>query len=283
MTIWGWSLTGAVVAVALYVAYGASMYFFQEFFMFHPGPAPVPPADIPQIRPVTAQVEEARTGDERTMTSWYAPPPGNGENGGLVVVYFQGNGGNWEQRLDKVRFFVDNGFGVLMVGQPGYNGNPGRPGEASFLAAGRAALAFLDGQGIAPQQRIFYGESIGSGSALPLAAEHGAGAVVLEGAFTSIASMVWRQYFLFMTDGLLRHPFDNMDDVTRLKAPLLALRGEHDRVVPSSMGRTLVEAARAAGNARSEDILFPGGGHVDLFDHGAGPRILTFLERVGIR
>lgn len=274
----GWIPAAIGTAVALYVAYGASMYLFQDFFMFHPGPPPPPPTEtaVPEFRPMTA------TGaDDLTMTSWYAPPPGEGA--GPVVVYFQGNGGNWIQRLDKARFFLDNGLGVMLVGQPGYNGNPGRPGEESFLAAGRAALGILDAEGIGPDRRVFYGESIGSGSALPLAAEHGAGAVVLEGAFTSIAAMVWRQYGLFMVDGLLKHPFNNMDDIERLNAPLLALRGKRDRTVPPSMGRTLVEAARAAGNPHAEDILFPDGGHVNLFDVGAGPRVLAFLTRVGVR
>ena len=274
----GWIPAAIGTAVALYVAYGASMFLFQEAFMFHPGPPPPPPAETeaPELRPVTATCA-----DGLTLTSWYAPPAGDGT--GPVVVYFQGNGGNWIQRMDKVRFFLDNGFGVMLVGQPGYNGNPGRPGEESFLAAGRAALDILDAEGIGPDRHVFYGESIGSGSALPLATDHGAGAVVLEGAFTSIAAMVWRQYGLFMVDGLLRHPFNNMDDVRRLKAPLLALRGERDRIVPPSMGRILVEEARAAGNPHAEDILFPEGGHVNLFDHGAGPRILAFLTRAGAR
>ncbi len=272
----GWIPAAIGTAVALYVAYGASMFLFQDFFMFHPGPQPPPPAQtaVPEFRPMSAT-----SADGLAMTSWYAPPPG--ESAGPVVVYFQGNGGNWIQRLDKARFFLDNGLGVMLVGQPGYNGNPGRPGEESFLAAGRAALGILDAEGIGPDRRVFYGESIGSGSALPLAAEHGAGAVVLEGAFTSIAAMVWRQYGLFMVDGLLKHPFNNMDDVERLNAPLLALRGQRDRTVPPSMGQTLVEAARAAGNPHAEDILFPEGGHVNLFDVGAGPRVLEFLTRVG--
>ncbi|MBB4265920.1 alpha/beta hydrolase [Roseospira visakhapatnamensis] len=274
----GWTLATIGGVAMLYVAYGASMFLFQEWFMFHPGPRPPPPAETeaPELRPVTAT-----SADGLTLTSWYAPPPGDGT--GPVVVYFQGNGGNWAQRLDKARFFLDNGLGMMMVGQPGYNGNPGHPGEAAFLDAGRAALGILEAEGIGPARRVFYGESIGSGSALPLAADHGAAAVVLEGAFTSIADMVWRQYYLFMIDGLLRHPFDNMDDVRRLDAPLLALRGGRDRVVPPSMGKTLVEAARAAGNPQAKDILFPEGGHVNLFDVGAGPRVLAFLSDTGVR
>jgi len=275
MSITGWVLTAVGVLVVGYVAYGASMYLFQERFMFHPGPPPPPPAQtpVPEFRPVSAA-----TDDGLTMTSWYAPP----KDDGPVVLVFQGNGGNWTQRFDKARFFLDHGLGVMLVGQPGYNGNPGRPGEPGFMAAGRAALSILEAEGIGPERHVFFGESIGSGSALPLAAEYGAGAVVLEGAFTSIADMVWRQYGLFMTNALLRHPFDNMDDVRRLRAPLLALRGARDRVVPSDMGKTLVDTAREAGNSRAEEILFPDGGHVNLFDVGAGPRILAFLEAAGV-
>ena len=48
---------------------------------------------------------------------------------------------------------------------------PGTPSEAGLLADGAAALDFLGGEGIAPNRLVIYGESLGSGVAVPLAAQ----------------------------------------------------------------------------------------------------------------
>jgi fermentation-respiration switch protein FrsA (DUF1100 family) len=240
--------------------------------MFRPGPPPPPPAETaaPELAPVTVT-----TADGLALTSWYAPPPRDGD--GRVLVYFHGNAGNMADRAHKARAFLDMGMGVMLVGYRGYNGNPGNPGEAAFHADGRAVLAYLEARGFGPDRRVHYGESIGSGTALPLAVEHGAAAVVLEGAFTSIADMAQLQYPIFPAGLLVRHVFDNVAAAARLSAPLLVMHGERDDLVPPAMGRRLLETARAAGNARAEAAFFPNGNHVDLFDHGAAARVAAFL------
>jgi len=266
----------AGAGVAVYVAFGAALYLFQDRLMFQPGPPPPPPAETaaPELEPVTL-----KTADGLALTSWYAPPPEGGD--GRVVVYFHGNAGNLADRAYKARAFLDMGLGVLLVGYRGYNGNPGKPSEQGFRADGRAALAFLEAQGVGPDRRVHYGESIGSGTALPLAVEQGAAAVILEGAFTSMVDMAQRQYPVYPAGLLVRHAFDNVAAVDRLTAPLLVLHGEGDNLVPPEMGRRLLETARAAGPPRAKAVFFPQGHHVDLFDHGAVGSVAAFLKRAG--
>ncbi|KAA5604851.1 prolyl oligopeptidase family serine peptidase [Roseospira marina] len=263
----------ATVLVATYVGVGALLYTFQDRLMFQPGPPPPPPSETPapELTPVTVT-----TADGLDLMSWYAPPPPDGR--GRVVVYFHGNAGTLADRAHKARALLDRGLGVMLVGYRGYNGNPGDPSEAGFREDGRAALAFLEAQGFGPEQRVHYGESIGSGTALPLAVEAGAAAVVLEGGFTSMRAVAQGQYPLYPAGLLVRHPFDNVAAVQSLKAPLLVLHGEHDDLVPVAMGRRLLEIARAAGNPRAEGVFFPDGNHVDLIEHGAMERLVRFLD-----
>lgn len=266
-------IAGVVGAGAVfYVTFGAALYAFQDRLMFRPGPPPPPPAQTaaPELSPVMIA-----TSDGLALMSWFAPPPDGGD--GRVMVYFHGNAGNLADRAYKARAFLDMGLGVLLVGYRGYNGNPGAPGESAFHADGRAVLRFLEDRGIGPDRRVLYGESIGSGTALPLAADHGAAAVVLEGAFTSMADMAQLQYPAYPATMLVRHAFDNMAAARRLKAPLLVMHGERDGLVPPEMGRRLLAAARDGGNARAEAAFFPRGTHVDLFDHGAADRVAAFL------
>ncbi|SDE37454.1 alpha/beta hydrolase [Rhodospira trueperi] len=270
MPHWIAGLLGAVLTV--YLAGGAYLWAFQEQFLFAPGPPPPPPAETeaPDMAPLTLT-----TADGLDLVSWYAPPP---DDDAPVVVYFHGNAGNVAGRAYKARDLIDVGYGVLLVGYRGYNGNPGSPGQAGFRKDGEAALDFLDGEGIGPARRVLYGESIGSGTALPLAVDRGAAAVVLEGAFTSMVAMALHQYPIYPAGWLLRHPFDNLAAVRSLRVPLLVMHGARDDLVPPEMAAALVETARDAGVPRVDLALFPEGGHVDLFEHGAAARVRAFLD-----
>ncbi len=268
-------ITGlGVFVLAVYLGVGAWLFVAQDRLMFAPGPPPPPPKDTeaPELRPVTVT-----TRDGLDLVSWYAPPP---DEAAPVVVYFHGNAGNMAGRAHKARAFLDAGLGVLLVGYRGYNGNPGRPGQAGFRLDGLAVLDFLNNAGIPPERRVHYGESIGSGTALPLAAERGAGAVVLEGAFTSLVDMGRHQYPLYPVAALIRHPFDNLAALRTLTAPLLVLHGARDDLVPPWMAERLAEAGRDGPSARVALKINPAAGHVDLFDHGGAATVIAFLRAV---
>lgn len=268
-------LAGLVgVVVGGYVLAGAGLYLFQESLLFKPGPPPPPPAqtEAPELAPVTLT-----TADGLDLVSWFAPPA---EDDGVVVVYFHGNAGSMGGRAHKARDLLDAGLGVFLVGYRGYNGNPGRPGQDGFRRDGEVALDFLEMRGFGPDRRVLYGESIGSGTALPLAVERGAAGVVLEGAFTSVIAMANLQYPIFPARLLVRHPFDNLAAVRALRSPLLILHGEQDDLVPLEMAHALAESAREGGNARVEVVTFDQGGHVDLFDYGAARSVVAFVDAV---
>jgi fermentation-respiration switch protein FrsA (DUF1100 family) len=60
----------------------------------------------------------------------------------------------------------------------------------------------------------------------------------------------------------VRDTWDNAARIGRLRAPLLLLHGENDRVVPVRFGRRLFEQAPEPKQA----LFVPGGFHNDLFD-----------------
>ena len=90
------------------------------------------------------------------------------------MVYFHGNAGNIGTRGSKVRPFLDAGYGVLLVGYRAYGGNPGKPTEEGLYIDGRAAMAYLDGEGVGHGKTVIYGESLGSGIAVKMAVERAA-------------------------------------------------------------------------------------------------------------
>ncbi|GAB6053888.1 alpha/beta hydrolase [Magnetospira thiophila] len=265
---------GVFLALAA-LAYGlfvGLLYVFQRGLMYHPGPQYTVPEAVPghPMRTVVLTTE-----DGLSLQSWYAPAaPGQ-----ATLVYFHGNAGSLDGRLDKVMPFLQAGYGMLLVAYRGYNGNPGTPDEAGLYADGRAALDFLKGQGSAPGDWVLYGESLGTGIASKMAAELAAAgtavrAVILEAPFTSMAAAAQDHYFYLPARWLVRDRYDSLSRIAQINSPLLILHGHLDQTISIKLGRQLLAAAAAP--KRMEE--FPQAGHNDLFDHGAASVVLDFLK-----
>lgn len=264
------------LALTALMAYGVlvgGMYLGQRRLMYMPHadvPSPAQ-AGVPEMRPVTLE-----TADGLALLAWYRPAPGPRRP---VLVYFHGNAGHLGYRGDKLRPYLDAGFGVLIVEYRGYGGNPGRPTEAGLYADGRAALDFLEAKGVPRDRLVLYGESLGSGVAVRLAADRGedqpVGAVVLEAPYTSIAAVAQRHYFYLPAYWLVKDRFDAEAWIGRIDAPLYVFQGERDSIIPIRFGRALFAAAREPKEAK----WLPRAGHNDLYAHGAAPGVIDFIER----
>jgi fermentation-respiration switch protein FrsA (DUF1100 family) len=255
-----------VVGYALFVTV---IYFFQRSLMYfpdtgHPDRTAAGVPDMEELRLATA--------DGLELLSWYKPPA---ISGGATIVYFQGNGGNIDLRGGKARTLIDAGYGVLLVGYRGYGGNAGRPDEQGLYKDGRAAVLFLRERGIGLERIVLYGESLGSGVAVQLAAEQRMGALILEAPFISAARVGSDAYPFLPVSLLIKDRFDNIDKIRNIKAPVLVLHGRADRVVGFHHGAAILEAA----NEPKESFFPRGVDHVDMFAYGAAPVVLGFLDR----
>ena len=258
--------------VLVYGLVVGALYLFQRRILFVPGtdaPDQVA-AGVPDMTDV-----ELATSDGLTLLSWYHPASPEQP----TFVYFQGNAGTIQGRGFKARAMIDRGFGILLVGYRGYGGNPGHPSEVGLIEDGRAAMRFLEEKGVAAGNMVLYGESLGSGVAVALAAEaedgDGPGAVILEAPYTSITEIAAKRYRFAPVNKLIKDRFDSLARIPHIRAPLLVLHGEEDRLIDASHGQRLVDAAAQPKELR----LFAEGRHSDLHDHGAMDAIAAFLER----
>lgn len=260
----------AGVAVGVYLALVGVIFGFQRHMMYFPVRGDVDPAraGVPEMQRVTLQTE-----DGLALTAWYAPARGHA----ATLLYLHGNGGHIGHRALKVRPYLDAGFGVLLLSYRGYGPNPGAPTEAGLYADGRAALASLESSGVAADRIVLYGESLGSGVAIELAAHTSVGAVLLEAPFTSIADVAAYHYPFLPARWLVRDRYDSASKIAKVRAPLLVLHGAKDRIVPERFGRALFEAASEPKEFRP----FPEGSHNDLYDHGAAEATIGFLQLQG--
>jgi uncharacterized protein len=257
-----------VDAVAAYGGIVAGLFFLQRRLLYHPGPTRPALADLAVLG---VREIELTTEDGLTLLSWYLPP----RAGRPVVAYFHGNGGHIGYRAERLRRFARDGYGVLLAEYRGYAGNPGLPCERGLFADGEAALDFLADAGVKSVDIVLWGESLGSGIAVYLAARHKVAALILEAPYTSVAAAAQRHYPFLPAGLLVRDRFDSLSRIGRVAAPLLVLHGERDMVVPIRHGRALLAAATSP----KEGWFSPEASHENLGQFGALEAAIDFIER----
>ena len=252
---------------ATYAAICAVAYFGNRLFMYFPDPARIPPAAVGLAGVAEIEITDA---DGVILIAWQAPAKGDRP----VVLYFHGNAANAANRAEKIERIIASGFGIFYLNNRGYGGSDGRPTEEANIADALAAYDHLIARGVPAERIVAYGESLGSGQAVPLAAQRRVAAVVLEAPLTSTVDVGRRVYFWLPLRWLVVDRYDNERNIRAVTAPVLILHGERDSIVPVEMGRRLYDAAKEP--KRIE--LFPRAGHNDLFDHGAWEKARAFLE-----
>ena len=125
-----------------------------------------------------------------------------------------------------------------------------RPSEAGLIEDARAAYDFARAQH--PDAKVvLWGESLGTGVAVAIAAEKDVAAVVLEAPYTSTADIAFATYPFIPVRLLMKDQFRSDERIGKVKAPLLMLHGAQDRIIPLSYGERLFALANEPKQFRS--------------------------------
>ena len=209
-----------------------------------------------------------RTADGLDLEAGYRPSRGSRP----TIVYFHGNGADWVSSVVATDRLVPQGYGVLAAEYRGYRGNPGRPSEDGLYRDGRAAMAFLAGEGVSARNIVIIGNSIGSGVATQIATEFEIRALILISPFASLRQLASEKMRWLPTGALLRHRFENAEKLASVAAPVLILHGDADTLIPDAHARQLAETRAGL---RLE--IFPGKGHDLAWHDEAEEAVLDFL------
>jgi fermentation-respiration switch protein FrsA (DUF1100 family) len=262
MTLLKWLFYAALI----YLGFVALLYVAQRKLMYLPDTTRYAPAAVG-----LPQAEEAvlTTADGETVIVWHVPPRGEKP----VVIYFQGNGGGLNLRADRFRRLTADGTGLVALAYRGYGGSSGSPSEAGLIQDAEAAYAFAVAR-YAPERLVLWGESLGTGVAVALAAHRQVGRVLLESPFTSAAAVASAAYPFVPVRLLMRDQFRSDDRVAAITAPTLVLHGAQDRVVPFSHGERLYGLIRASKRL----VRLEGADHNDHDQHGGLEAVRGFLD-----
>ena len=132
----------AVFALCAYAAILLAAYLGQRRLMYFPDRAYTRPAEVGLM-----DVEERvlKTPDGARVITWY----GKAQPGKPTLLYFHGNAGSLAVRAERIRRFMNEGWGVCMMSYRGYSGSKGSPTETANVADARLAYGALvqDGRG----------------------------------------------------------------------------------------------------------------------------------------
>lgn len=263
-----------LLAIGALCAYGgmlALLYVKQREMMYprNPARAEIASANLPGVEEATLTAA-----DGEKLIAWVVPP----REGKPVLLFFHGNAGNFGRPIRQTRFraLTQDGTGLFAVNYRGYGGSTGSPTEDGLAQDARAAYAAAVAR-FGAERLVGYGESLGTGVVVKLAAEVPLKAVILEAPYLSTVAVA-QQLYPYVPVGLFMHDQFHSDQVIgRIKVPLLVLHGQRDGVIPFSQG----EALFALANPPKRFIRFPEGNHENLPAHGSVPEIRRFLADLG--
>lgn len=178
-----------------------------------------------------------------------------------VLLYFHGNTGNLRRWGKLAPRFTALGYDVLMPDHRGY-GKSG--GGLSARALHGDALAWYDTlkEQWGEDRIVLYGRSLGSGMAVPVAANRSPRLLVLETPFANLYDVARNFLWILPYKLLLRYPFRNDLAIRRVRCPVHIFHGKRDDVVPYTSALKLYSLVPTT--VHREMHTFAKGRHSDL-------------------
>jgi fermentation-respiration switch protein FrsA (DUF1100 family) len=257
------------IGLVAYFGMALLLMFLENRLVYHPVPYPVgdwQPADL------LFEDAEFTADDGTALHGWYIAHP----QPRAVVLFLHGNAGNIAGRAEFLRQVHALRVSVLALDYRGYGRSEGSPTEAGVIADARAARTWLSAKtGFREDDLVLWGESLGCGIAIELAAE-GAKALILESAYTSLPDVAAHHYAWMPVRLLMRNRMRAVDKIGQFRGPLLQSHGDEDSVIPYELGRRLFELA----GEPKEFVTIKGGDHNDPRSSRFWEAVDRFLDRL---
>jgi len=186
----------------------------------------------------------------------------------LTLVHFHGNG---EAVADYVPYMADLyaslGLNQLLIEYREYGGSSGQAKVVEMLGDGQAVMQAV---GLAPQQAIVFGRSMGSLYAIELACRQpDIAGLILDSGIAHPCKRFLNDNYLNsvgiskadLEAAILEH-LDHCTKLSRYKNPLLLLHAQHDGLIDVSEAETNYQSSNSE---RKRLVKFPVGDHNSIF------------------
>ena len=188
-------------SVLLFVAVGylgmvALLYLAQRSLQYFPERVRTAPASVGL--PEAAEVVLDTADGERVIV-WHVPPRAADKPAGRP-------GASLRWRTERFRALTADGSGLVALSYRGYGGSTGSPTEAGLMHDADAAYAYAAAR-YEPRRLVLWGESLGSGVAVAVAAAKPVGHIILQSPFTSAADVGAARYWFMPVHLLMKDQF----------------------------------------------------------------------------
>lgn len=261
-----WLRYGALVLLAVYGVW-LILFVSQRRMLYFTDPTRIHPSDCGLER---TRETELVTPDGQTLVIWRA----EAERDALPhILYLHGNRRALWRRARFFRLFIASGWGLSALAHRGFNGSTGRPSEPANVADAIHAFDALVADGIQPGRIVVYGESLGSGTAVQLAAARPVGGLILHAPYDSFREFVRSRTAWLLPRAIFRERYDSIRQIGRVTSPLLWIHGDQDRVIPQGRGRRLYDAALSTKYA----ALVKGANHFGIYTQAVFNQHIRFF------
>ena len=213
-----------------------SIYFFQRNLLYHPS------ENNYSGDKITVSVEKIKikTKDGIELLAWFHNKKISSYK---TVLFLHGNAGSLENRIHKINHFKDMNVNFLIIAWRGFSGNDGKPSEKGLYEDAKSALRWLNSKGVANEDIIIYGESLGTGVATEIAQNNNFAGIILESPFTSMVDAGKSKYPFLPVKLLLKDKYESVRKIKKINSPILIMHGKVDKLVPFYMGSKIYELA----------------------------------------
>ncbi|MDP4952826.1 MAG: lysophospholipase [Flavobacteriales bacterium] len=178
-----------------------------------------------------------------------------------LIFYLHGNTGSIQRWSHMGQELCDFDYDVLVMDYRGYGKSKGPIKEAFMHEDVQTVYSWVK-ENFDYQKRIIYGRSLGSGFAVPLAANNDCNALILETPFLSLLHVAFHHAPFIPVKWLIRYPMRSDKLITKVKAPILIFHGTRDKLVPFQSAFDLFSLI--SNDPKNEMVTIPDGKHNNL-------------------
>ncbi|MBE7173862.1 MAG: alpha/beta fold hydrolase [Williamsia sp.] len=242
------------VLIILYCIVGFAIYYFQDYFLFHP----VPLArnhrydfTIPH-REVNIPYDAASNLNIVQFAAAGSPARG-------VILYFHGNKKNISWYASRVPALTKWGYEVWMIDYPGFGKSTGRLTEPRLYEYANQ-LYKLARTRFEKEKILVYGRSMGTGIAAYLASRRDCRRLILETPYYSMHALMSHYLPIYPVSRMIHYRLPTFEYLPKVLAPVTIFHGTSDGVIPYSNAKQLQPLLKHA----DQFITVEGGSHNDL-------------------